>query len=120
MISASAAPANSANVAGVGTLALVGAAGAAARGALGRLALGDLEAGAATAGGDRVRVLDLEAGLLDRLQVVDGGAAQVRGRERVDDEPHAVELELVVALGGPTVEAERVLEAAAAAALDEI
>src|SRR5918911_5343894 len=96
----------------------VGAARAAAGGAVGRLALCDLEARPAAARGDRVRVLDLEPGLLDRLEVVDDGAAEVRGRKRVDDEAHAVELVLVVALRGAPVEAERVFEAAAAAALD--
>src|SRR4051812_10753518 len=97
----------------------VPAAGAATCGSVfGRLALGHLEAVAASARRRGVRVLDLEAGLLEPLEEVDRRALEVRRAERVDDDRHAVELDLEVArLGGP-VEPERVLEAAAAAALD--
>src|SRR5205823_2185332 len=102
-----------------GARPLVGAAAAAAaRGVLGRFALGHLERRAASARGDRVRVVDLEAGLLDRLQVVDGRAAQVRGAEGIDDDADTLALVLDVALLGAAVEAEPVLEAGAAAALD--
>src|SRR5579859_4975200 len=92
---------------------------AAARGPVfGGLALGHLEGVAAAAGGGHVRVRDLEAGLLDRLQEVDLGAAQVGRAEGIDDHRDAVGLDLVVALLGAAVEAQRVLEAGAAAALD--
>src|SRR5205823_7231637 len=102
-----------------GARPLVGAAAAAAaRGVLGRFALGHLERRAASARGDRVRVVDLEAGLLDRLQVVDARATQIRGAEGIDDDADALALVLVVALDGAAVEAEAVLEAGAAAALD--
>ena len=46
------------------------------------------------------------------------GALEVRRAEGVDDHPDAEGLELVVALLGAAVEAERVLEARAPAALD--
>ena len=46
------------------------------------------------------------------------GSLEVRGAKGVDDDPHAVRLELVVALLGGPVEAERVLEARAPTALD--
>src|SRR5262249_11327238 len=100
--------------------ALVGAAGAAAvpRVRPRLLALCDLERMAAAAGGGDVRVRDLEAGLLDRLQVVDLGTAQVRSAEGIDDDGDAVRLELEVALLGAPVEAERILESRTAAALD--
>ena len=55
---------------------------------------------------------------LEALDPVDLGAGQVGSAERVDDDGDAVALELVVALLGAPVEAERVLEARAAAALD--
>src|SRR5262245_30199756 len=92
---------------------------AAHRGALRELlALLHLEGVAATAGRDRVRVVDLEAGLLEPVQKVDRRAAQVRGAERIDDDVHALELELVVAVGRAGVESEPVLETRATAALD--
>src|SRR6476646_710172 len=98
---------------------LVRAAGAATRsGVLGGFALGDLERVAAAARGSDVRVVDLEAGLLDRLQEVDLGAAKVGRAERVDDDRDALRLDLGVAVLGAAVEAQRVLEAGAAAALD--
>ena len=52
------------------------------------------------------------------VEEVDRRALEVRRAERVDDDRDAVRLELVVALAGAAVEAERVLEAGAAAALD--
>src|SRR5215203_6156647 len=82
------------------------------------LALFDREGVAAAAGCDGVRVLDLEPRLLDRVDEVDGGALQVRRAERVDHEADAVLVALEVALDGAAVEAEAVLEAGAAAALD--
>src|SRR5262249_40123804 len=90
---------------------LVRAAGAAARATVGRgLALSDGERVAAAARRGGVRVLDLEPGLLDRLEVVDPCACQIGGAERVDDDRDAFALELVVALLGAAVEAEAVLE----------
>ena len=98
---------------------LVGAARAAAVGRVGgRLALLDLERVPAPAGGGHIRVLDLEAGLLEPVQEVDRRALQVRRAVRVDHDVDAVERELVVTFLRAAVEAERVLEARAAAALD--
>src|SRR5689334_2301409 len=100
-----------------GSTASVRAAGAAAAaGRGGVVALGavlDLERVAAPARGGGVRVVDLEAGLLKGAEEVDRGATQVRDAERVDDDVHALEQELVVALGRLAVEAEAVLEARA-------
>ena len=59
----------------------LGAAAGAAAADLGGLgAVLDLERVAAAAGGDGVRVVDLEPGLLDRLEVVDARAARGTGR----------------------------------------
>src|SRR4051812_11619444 len=92
--------------------------GAATRAArhLGVVALFHLEGVAAAARGADVRVVDREAGL-EALEPVDLGADDVRRAERVDDDADAVALDLVVALLRAAVEAERVLEAGAAAAL---
>ena len=81
-------------------------------------ALSSLERVAAAARGDGVRVVDLEPGLLDRLEVVDTAAAQMRSAERIDDHLDTLALELVVALLGAAVEAEPVLEPRAAARND--
>src|SRR6476660_8394965 len=75
---------------------------------LGRLALGHLERVAAAARGDGVRVLDLEPGLLDRLEVVDLCAHQVRRAERIDHDGDALAVECVVAFLGSAIEAEAV------------
>src|SRR4051794_3290327 len=92
--------------------ALMRAAGAAAaravRGSL--FTVGHLEGVPAAASSDDVRVVDLEPGLLEAVQEVDLGAAQVRSTERVDDELDAVRLELVIAFLRAAVEAERVFE----------
>src|SRR5262249_42976778 len=96
----------------------VGAAGAAAGGAGRCLTVFHLEAVAATARRADVRIVDLEPGLLEALEEVDRRALEIRRAERVDDDAAAVELELVVAGRRAAVEAEGVLEAAAAAALD--
>src|ERR1041385_3023788 len=93
----------------------VGAAGSAGRTGVRRLlALRHLERVAAAARSDGVRVLDLEPGLLDRLEVVDLRAHQVRSAEGIDHDLDALAVALVVAAG----EAEAILEARAAAALD--
>ena len=81
----------------------VAAAGAAAGGVF---ALGDLEARTAAAGGDDVRVFDLEPGLLQRLEEIDRRPLQVWRAELIDNDPHAVELELEIARLGATVEAK--------------
>src|SRR4051794_26118147 len=99
-----------------GASASVGTAGAAAADGLGGRFVVDLEGVAAAAGRRDVRVFDLEAGLLEPVEEVDAGALEVRSAVRVDDDPHAVQLELVVALLDAAVEAERVLEAGASAA----
>ena len=75
------------------------AAGPAAGGALCDLsAFLHLEGVPAAAGRNDVRVVDLEARLLDRLEVIDLGALEIRGAERIDDDPDALKLELVVAV----------------------
>ena len=78
---------------------------------------GDPERAAAAAGRDDVRVLDLEAGAGQRVDVVDLRAVDVLERLRLDQQAQAVALEdpVVVAL---LVEGEVVLEARAAAAAD--
>src|SRR5262249_42737589 len=75
------------------------------------LALFHLEGVAAATGRDGVRVLDLEPGLLDRVQEVDGRAMEIGGAERVDDHGNALELELEIPFDGARVEPEPVLEA---------
>src|SRR3954466_7315179 len=94
------------------------AAGAAARGAVDLLArlVVDLERVPASAGGRDVRVVDGEAAL-EPVDVVDLRALEVGRAVRVDDHVDAVDGHLVVALLCAAVEAERVLEARAAAAL---
>src|SRR5438105_8947320 len=97
----------------------VATAGAAAADLVGRLgALLDLERVAATARRDGVRIVDREPRRLDRVEVVDLRAAEVRSAERVDDDLDAVHRQLDVALLRAPVEPEPVLEARAAAALD--
>src|SRR5205823_2605453 len=90
---------------------------AATRGVLGGLALFHLEGVAAAARGGDVRVVDGEA-RLEALDPIDLGAGQVGRAERIDDDRHALARKLVVALLRAAVEAERVLEPGAAAALD--
>src|SRR5689334_16140162 len=82
------------------------------------LALVRLERVAAAAGRLDVRVLDLEARLLERVDEVDRRALQVRRAERVDDDGDAVEVVRLVALLDAGVEPERVLETGAPTALD--
>src|SRR5262245_66387991 len=94
------------------------AAGAATGAAGGHLALGalfDLERVAAAARRGHVRVVDREPAL-ETLDEVDLRALQVRRAERVDDDRDAERVDLVVAFLSTCVEAERVLEAGAAAA----
>ena len=86
------------------------------RGGLGSV-LFHLERGAATAGRDDVRVVDLEPGALQAFDVVDLGAEDELHADLVDDDGDAVDLEDVVVVLG-AVEGERVLEARAAAAAD--
>src|SRR5262245_34341092 len=96
------------------------AAGAARRATGGHLALGallDLERVAAATRRGHVRVVDGEPAL-EALDEVDLRALQVRSAERVDDNRDAERVDLVVALLGAGIEAERVLEARAASALN--
>src|SRR3954454_14205421 len=72
------------------------------------------EGGAAAAGRDDVRVIDLEAGALHGLDVVDDRALDVGQRGAVDENAQAVVLEDLVART-LLVEGERVLEPGAAA-----
>src|SRR4029450_373715 len=98
---------------------LVATAGAAASAVLGSgiLALGNLERVATAAGGDHVRIVDREA-TLETLHEVDLRALEVRSAVWIDDDPHALNVKLVVTLERALIEAERVLETRAAAALD--
>ena len=84
---------------------------------LGGRVLFHLERGAATAGRNHVRVVDLEPGALQALDVVDLGAEDELHADLVDDDGDPVDLEDVVVVLG-LVEGERVLEARAAAAAD--
>src|SRR4051812_8134796 len=79
--------------------------------------LGHAERGAAAARGDHVGVLDLKAGALQRVDIVDDRPADVREARTVDEDPEPVVLEhlVVVAL---RVERQRVLEAGAATTAD--
>src|SRR3954468_16433785 len=74
----------------------------------------DAEGRAAAAGRDHVGVVDLEAGALHGLDVVDDRALDVGQRGAVHKDPQAVVGEDLVA-GALLVEGERVLEARAAA-----
>src|SRR6185312_2191152 len=65
-----------------------------------------------------IRIVDREAGRLDRIDVVDLGALEVRSAERIHDDLDAVHLELEVAFGCTTVETEPVLEPRTTAALN--
>ncbi len=88
---------------------------------VGRLAAGlvlCLERGAAAAGRLDVRVVDREARAHERVDEVDLGADEVRSAEGVDHDADTVDLDLVVPVLRSPVEAERVLEAGAAAALN--
>src|SRR5438477_12630578 len=81
-------------------------AGATTGGVLGRFALGHLERVAAAARRHGVRVVDRKAGRLDRVDVIDLRAVQVRRAERINDDGNAVLLGLEVALGRAAVAAE--------------
>src|SRR6476469_4399460 len=83
----------------------------------GVLALFHLEGVAAAAPGADVRVVDREA-RLEPVEPVDLGAGDVGRAERVDDDADALAGDFVVALLRAAVEAERGLEAGAAAALN--
>ncbi|EGJ78010.1 hypothetical protein STTU_5221 [Streptomyces sp. Tu6071] len=86
--------------------------------ALARNAGGSVEGVAAGAGAGRVRVVDREALLLDRVHEVDRGAAEVRGAHAVGDDLDAAELLDDVAVERALVEEELVAQAGAAAGLD--
>src|SRR3954454_15907689 len=73
---------------------------------------------AAGAGAGRVRVVDREALLLDRVDEVDGRAAQVRGAHAVGDDLDATEVLDNVPVEGTLVEEELVTQAGAAAGLN--
>src|SRR4051812_36732620 len=81
------------------------------------LVLGHAEGRAAAARGHDVRVVHLEAGALERVDVVDARAVDVRQALVVDEDTEAVVLEDGVAVA-LVVEREVVLEARAAAAAD--
>src|SRR5439155_5513001 len=72
-------------------------------------------AGAATG---RVRVVDGEALLLDRVGEVDGGADEVRGAHPVDDDRDACGVDVDVTVQSPLVEEELVLQTRAPARLN--
>src|SRR5918993_993830 len=73
---------------------------------------------AAGAGAGGVGVVDGEARLLEGVEVVDGGAAEVGGAHLVGHHGHAVDLAADVAVQGAVVEEQRVAEPGAAARLD--
>src|SRR5215470_19005865 len=75
-----------------------------------------VEALSAAAGRRRVRVLHLEARLLERVDEVEPGAREIQRALLVHDHAHAADLELVVARTDLVVEGELVAEARAAAA----
>src|SRR5260370_5402816 len=77
-----------------------------------------VEGVAAGAGTRRVRVVDRETLLLDRVHEVDGRAHQVRGAHLVGHDLHAAELGDDVAVDVALVEVELVAKARAAARLD--
>lgn len=86
------------------------------RGCLGRV-LADLERGAASAGGDDIGVVHLEAGALQAVDVVDFGAEHELHAGRIDDYGDLAVLEdVIILLAG--IERQRVLKARAAAAAD--
>src|SRR6516225_260455 len=68
---------------------------------------------AAGAGPRRVRVVDGEALLLDRVDEVDGGAGQVRGAHLVGDHVHAAELGLDVTIDLALVEVKLIAQSRA-------
>lgn len=73
----------------------------------------DLEGRTATASGNHVRVVDLEAGALQTFDVVDLGAEDELHADLVDEHRDAIDLEDVVVILG-AVEGKRVLKARAA------
>src|SRR6266540_2679576 len=77
-----------------------------------------VEALAAGAGALGVGVLDGEARLLERVEVVDAGATEVRRAHAVGDHLDTVDLAAHVALERTVVEEQRVAETGAAARLD--
>ena len=80
---------------------------------------GHAERRAAAARRRRVGVLDREATAGHRVDEVDLGALQVADTDRVDEQPDAVRLEHLVTDAAAFLDHEPVLEARAAAALDE-
>src|SRR5437879_1377781 len=92
---------------------MAAAAGAAA--ARGLAVLGG-EGGTAAAGADRVRVVDLEAAAHRILDIVDISARDIVYAERVDQDAHAVLLELDVALFYLVGDSHTVLQPGASAA----
>src|SRR6185295_9538112 len=79
--------------------------------------VGHPERGAAAAGRDHVRVVDLEAGALQALDVVHDRALHVGQRRTIDEDAKTMVLEHLVAFA-LRIERERVLEAGAATAPD--
>src|SRR5829696_1643087 len=75
----------------------------------------------APARGLGVRVADGEAAARQAVHEIDFGALQVANADRIDEEPHAVRLDGLVGfgLGLAFLDHQPVLEARAAAALDE-
>src|SRR5215207_5242212 len=77
----------------------------------------DAEGAAAAAGRLDVRVLELEAGALETLDVIDLRADEVHQAHLVDDDLHALDLELLIDFRR-RVEVQVVREAGASAADD--
>src|SRR6201996_4674869 len=76
----------------------------------------DRERGAATAGALDLGVLELEAGGLEGLDVVDGAAVQIHGAGGVDEDLQVAELDDLVHHAGLVLKAHGVLETGTAAA----
>src|SRR6266540_3567661 len=96
--------------------AAAGAAAGFGRIVLGRRAFLDLERVPAPAARDDVRIVDRKA-TLEAFDEIDLGPHQIGRAERVHDDRDAVRVDLLIALLRGRVEAERILEARAAAAL---
>src|SRR5688500_5146347 len=81
----------------------------------------DVEGAAAAAGGLRVRVLDREPAARDVVDEVHFGALQIPQADRIDEQLHALHLEHLIdrRVAFALVNHQPVLEAGAAAALDE-
>src|SRR5258705_7046597 len=84
-----------------------------------RKGLLDVERATASAGRGRVRILDREAAARHRVDEVDLGALEVADAHGIDEQPHAVGLEHLVANAAVLFDHQPVLESGTAATLHE-